>query len=177
MRWIKLALITTALAACGQEQDQPADMLPQPSGPPLAQQQAPAPVQPARAAAPRWESVVSGQGNALRLVEAGGGEAIRLACYGRPPKLIAYVPSFRSIGSEDRFSLGLGDEPVVLVANLGGSERGVEASAALTDNLGALLDRAERITASYGAQQSGPHPAPAPELSRAFAANCAKLRP
>jgi hypothetical protein len=163
------------LASCGGQLDPTPDTLPQASGPPLAQQQAPA--RPAEGAGPRWESAVSGQGNALRLVDARGGELLNIACYGRPAQLIVYAPAFQAVTSEDRFTLGLGGQPVVLVANLKKGGPGVEATAPVPADLGDRLELTDTVTAVYGAQRSGPYPPPTTELARAFAQGCARLRP
>jgi hypothetical protein len=169
--------ISLLLASCGPEPARAPDSLPQASGPPLAQEEAPAEVQPAPPAGPRWESAVSAQGTALRLVATDGRELLRLACFGRPPELSVYVPEFRAIGSEDRLSLGFGDEPVALVADLSAAAPvGVEAKAPFTAELETHLQRNGPISATYGSQQSGPHAPPPARLASAFAEGCAKLR-
>ena len=168
----RIALLTLALAGCDAE-PQPAqpDTLPTPSGPPVAQQ-APQPSQPPLPIGPQWESAVRGEGMALRLVEAGR-LRMEIACL-PPARLAVNVPGFTTIGSEDRFSLGLGNEPVTLVADLS-AENGVAAEGPVPDNLEGLLEGADQVTALYGTQQVGPVGPPPPQLVDAFTDACEKL--
>jgi uncharacterized membrane protein len=82
------------------------------------------------------------------------------------------VPGFRPIGSEERLSFGSGGEVAALVADSAGDRQrgGVTGTAAVPDDLAALV--AGTVSASYGAQSSGPHPAPPAALSKAFVAAC-----
>lgn len=164
-------LLAFVMSACGapSEPGQP-DTLPTPSGPPLAQQSAPQPVQPAAADPIQWETVVQGPATTLRLVESGA-TRLQMTCIGRPARLIVNAPGFAAIGSEDRFSLGLGDRPVTLVADLR-ARSGVTAEMPMPDNLPALLREAKAISAYYGQQRVGPFAPPPPELARAFADAC-----
>jgi hypothetical protein len=168
----RIALLTLALAGCDAE-PQPAqpDTLPTPSGPPVAQQ-APQPSQPPLPTGPQWESAVRGEGMALRLAE-GGQLRMEIACL-PPARLTVNVPGFTTIGSEDRFSLGLGNEPVTLVADLS-AENGVAAEGPVPDNLEELLEGADQVTALYGTQQVGPVGPPPPQLVDAFTDACEKL--
>jgi hypothetical protein len=169
-------LIALAIPACGPAPE-PAnpDMLPIPSGPPVAQQPTPEPLQPAPAEVPQWESVVSGPATSLRLVEAGT-PRLALTCLGRPARLVANAPGFKPIGSEDRFSLGLGAEPVTLVADLRAKGGGVTAEAPIPASLPQLLRRARQVSARYGTQQVGPVAPPPPQLLQAFSRSCQQLR-
>jgi uncharacterized membrane protein len=89
-------------------------------------------------------------------------------------ELLVNVPSFKPIGSEERLSFGSGGEVVALVADPRGDAQrgGVSGRGAVPDNLAALISGP--VSASYGAQSSGPHPAPPAELARAFVSACAK---
>ena len=168
----RIALLTLALAGCDAE-PQPAqpDTLPTPSGPPVAQQ-APQPSQPPLPIGPQWESAVRGEGMALRLVE-GGQLRLEIACT-PPARLAVNVPGFTTIGSEDRFSLGLGNEPVTLVADLA-AENGVAAEGPVPDNLEEMFRAADQVTALYGTQQVGPVGPPPPQLVDAFTDACERL--
>jgi uncharacterized membrane protein len=97
--------------------------------------------------------------------------AIRLTCTASG-RLLVNVPDFSPIGSEERLSFGSGGAVTALVADTGGDARhgGVSASAAIPGDLAALLGGPP--SASYGAQTSGPHPAPPPELARSFVQAC-----
>lgn len=98
--------------------------------------------------------------------------AIRLFCPAGERRLLVNVPAFRPIGSEERLSFGGGGDAVALVADTkGDAERGgVSGTGPTPDNLEALLSGP--LSASYGAQTSGPHPAPPEQLAAAFAAAC-----
>jgi hypothetical protein len=85
---------------------------------------------------------------------------------------VVSVPSFKPIGSEDRFSLALGEEPVALVADPTRQKTGVTAEGAVPGNFTELLGKAERIGAIYGNQQIGPHPAPPKALLETLAKEC-----
>jgi uncharacterized membrane protein len=120
----------------------------------------------------RWQLLASGEGVALALPSAAGATAIRLFCPAGRGQLLVNLPAFRPIGSEERLSLGSGGEAVALVADPGGDARrgGVGAAGAVPANLAALL--AGPVSASYGAQTSGPHAPPPPDLARRFVAAC-----
>lgn len=126
----------------------------------------------AAAGAARWDLQSSGEGVALARLPDSGPAAIRLFCPARQNRLVVSVPAFRPIASEERLSFGSGGEAVALVADpRGDRQRGGVTGA------GAVPDRLERmvggpLSASYGAQRSGPHPAPTEALARAFVAAC-----
>ncbi|HYG28798.1 MAG TPA: hypothetical protein VD887_01135 [Allosphingosinicella sp.] len=132
---------------------------------------APAAGTPARPAA-RWDLQSSGEGVALALPAASGATAIRLFCAAGGGRLLVNVPAFRAIGSEERLSFGSGGEAVALVADSRGDAQrgGVSGTGAVPPGLAALI--AGPISASYGAQASGPHAPPPPDLARRFVAAC-----
>jgi len=118
-----------------------------------------------------WDLVASGEGIAL-VFGTGGHDAIRLFCPAGEGQLLVNVPSFRPIGSEERLSLGGSGEVVALVADTRGdpARGGVSATGAVPAELGRILSGT--VSASYGAQSSGPHPAPPAQLARAFTGSC-----
>lgn len=171
-RWLILVLL---LGSCGSGETEPANRvdLPQPSGPPVAQQADAVPSTAPERNAPAWETAASGEGTALRLVEPGGRLLLSIACLGTPPRLVVTAPGFTSIGSEDRFSLGLGEEPVTLVADVARtSETGVAAEAPPPPEFGERLQDAREISALYGTQQIGPVAAPSDALKEPLARSC-----
>lgn len=131
---------------------------------------------PAAATDARWDLQSSGEGVALAFLTAGETAAIRLFCPAGARQLVVNVPAFRPIGSEERLSFGGGGEAHALVADPRGDARrgGVTGTGAVPGNLAALISGP--ISASYGAQSSGPHPAPPPDAAVAFAAGCAEQR-
>ena len=125
----------------------------------------------------RWDLQSSGEGVALALLSASGNTAVRLFCPAGTNGILVNVPSFRPIGSEERLSFGSDGEVAALVADSRGDAQrgGVSGSGAVPGNLSALLSGP--VSASYGAQASGPHPAPPGDLARAFVRACAKEAP
>ena len=155
--------LAALLSACsrGGEPDRPAD-----NGSAAA-----APEEPGTAAS-GWDLQSSGEGVALALLGSDGDAELRLFCPSGAGRLLVNVRAFRPVGSEERLSFGGGGEVVALVADSAGdpARGGVTGQAAVPADLGALIDGP--ISASYGAQSSGPHPAPPPQQARAFAAAC-----
>jgi uncharacterized membrane protein len=132
---------------------------------------APAAAAPARPGG-RWDLQSSGEGVALALASAPGATAIRLFCPAGRAQFLVNVAAFRPIGSEERLSFGSGGEAVALVADSRGDAQrgGVSGTGAVPRNLAALV--AGPMSASYGAQASGPHAPPPPDLARRFVAAC-----
>lgn len=168
-----IAATSILLAACGSSEADPPAAPANDSRAPVPDAEAPA----GRAAtaeagpAPGWDLQSSGEGTALVLAGAAG-PALRLFCPAGAKRLVVNVPGFRPIGSEERLSFGSGGEAMALVANSRGDRQrgGVTGSGAIPDGLAALV--AGPVAASYGAQRSGPHPAPPKALSSAFVAAC-----
>ncbi|HEU0098692.1 MAG TPA: hypothetical protein VFQ67_07935 [Allosphingosinicella sp.] len=122
----------------------------------------------------RWDLQSSGEGVALVL---GGPErpAIRFFCPAGGKSLLVNVPAFKAVGSEERLSFGSGGESAALVADSRGDRKrgGVSATGAVPEDLAALVGGP--VSASYGAQRSGPHPPPPQALSAAFVAACREV--
>lgn len=123
-------------------------------------------------AAPGWDLQSSGEGVALVLGAEDGKTAIRLFCPAGEDGLLVNVPAFRPIGSEERLSFGSGGAVVALVADTRGDAQrgGVSGTGEVPDNLAALVGGP--LSVNYGAQDSGPHPAPPANLARSFVAAC-----
>jgi uncharacterized membrane protein len=121
----------------------------------------------------RWDLQSSGEGVALAFLTAGETAAVRMFCPAGARQLIVNVPAFRPIASEERLSFGSGGEAHALVADPRGDAQrgGVTGTGAVPGDLAALISGP--ISVSYGAQNSGPHPAPPQNLAAAFAAACA----
>jgi uncharacterized membrane protein len=118
-----------------------------------------------------WDLVSSGEGAAL-VYPASGTAAVRVFCPSGSRTVLVNVPAFRPIGSEERLSFGSGGAVEALVAETRGDRQrgGVSGTGAVPGNLAALVGGP--VSVSYGAQTSGPHPAPPRELARAFVDAC-----
>lgn len=119
-----------------------------------------------------WSLQSSDEGAALVISDAAGEDALRLFCPSGDGRLLVNVPGFEPIGSEERLSFGSGGNVVALVADTRGDSRrgGVSGTGAVPEELPALLSGS--VSAAYGAQTSGPHPAPPARLASAFVAAC-----
>ncbi|MFN4296575.1 MAG: hypothetical protein ACK4FB_07005 [Brevundimonas sp.] len=122
-----------------------------------------------------WSRITSGEGVALRLEEEGDLIAA-VACIRAPARLRVESDRFQPIMSEDRFTIGAGDEAYALAANLEAvRERGVEASGDIPADLLGRIEAGGEIAFNYGAQNLGPFPA-VPETDRAaFVAECREI--
>ncbi len=160
MRSLPIALAAMALLGCGAEPAEQASapeaqVTPDPSGPPLAQQAQS--VQNSANGQPGVE--VGSVGGGLRIDNPDGTLRMSIVCSGSPAKLMVKVPSFTPIGSEDRFALAIGQEPVTLVADptRQSPDAGVSAEGPVPESFGAWLSRADQVGALYGTQKIGPH--------------------
>jgi hypothetical protein len=155
MRAALLTLALLGLAGCGREEAPapaaPAESAPIPSRPPL--------VQPPEAA------------DRLAFVDAGGVERLSIACSGG--ELEVAVPGFERIGSEDRLTVGAGDEAFAFAADLQAPGDGIVAGGPADADLLARLVRGEPVSAVYGRQTVGPLRAARAAGLPAFAARCA----
>jgi uncharacterized membrane protein len=161
------------LAACGGASEDPASPDEAAAVPETV---APPPLPPSDPAAAKWDLQSSGEGVAL-VYPVAGATAIRLFCPAEGGRLIVNVPVFRPIGSEERLTVGSGSVAEALVADSRGDRLrgGVSGTGAVPSTLGAIVSGP--LSASYGAQRSGPHPAPPRSLARAFLAACGSPPP
>jgi uncharacterized membrane protein len=142
------------------------------------QASAPRPDAPMRApTTAAWDLQSGGEGAALALLDGSGNTVVRMFCPAGAHRLLVNVPAFRPVGSEERLSFGSGGEAVALVADSRGDRQrgGVSATGPVPDSLAALIGG--RLSVSYGAQSSGPHPAPPADLATAFTSACSAAPP
>ena len=101
---------------------------------------------------------------------------IRLSCERQGARFIVNVPQFKPVGSEERLSFGAGGKVVALVADAGGDQGqgGVTGEGPIPDELKQLI--IEPMSATYGAQTSGPHPPPADSIAGPFLSACADFQ-
>ena len=167
VKWpgMRTAALALAIATCGCDR------------PPLAparevRDDAPELAAPARAPVqPSWSESSNAVGVSLSLRAGSGTAVLQLACTSGSGVVTASVPAFRPISSQERLSLGSDGEVLTLVADPARAGDGVTGSGAVPSGLKPLLSGA--LSASYGAQTSGPHPPPSSEQARAFARACA----
>jgi hypothetical protein len=121
-----------------------------------------------------WESAASGEGAGLFLEGAGGRRELTLFCPAGSGDLLVNVPAFRPVGSEERMSFGSGGTVVALVADPSGDSGrgGVSGRGPVPAELERILAGKDGLSINYGAQNSGPHPAPPAALATAFLAGC-----
>jgi uncharacterized membrane protein len=119
-----------------------------------------------------WTLQPGATGTALLLQSQTGGRIMSLTCTSGANRLKVNVPGFTPIGSEDRLSFGSAGEVEALVADFRGDQQlgGISAEGAVPANLAALMGGP--ISASYGAQTSGPHSAVPQDIVRSFVAAC-----
>jgi uncharacterized membrane protein len=173
-----IAATSTLVAACGSREADPASApgndgqaAGAAAGAPPADTASAAPEAAGDGSAPGWDLQSSGEGVALVL--AGPDRpAMSLYCPAGGKRLLVNVPGFRPVGSEERLSFGSGSEVVALVADSRGDGQrgGVSGTGAVPEDLATLVGGS--VSASYGAQSSGPHPAPPAALASAFVSAC-----
>ena len=128
---------------------------------------------PLNQASVQWSSQVSGGGMSLTLSGAEGAALLRIACVRNPPVMTIVGEIFMPIGSEERLSFSVDDEPFIFVANLSANRRsGVEAQAPISADLLTRFEKAREVGAVYGAQQIGPFPPPDSDSIERFVAAC-----
>jgi len=120
----------------------------------------------------QWDMQSSGEGTALVVNDNAGKTVLRIFCPAGTGKLLVNVPGFEPVGSEERLSFGQGGEAEALVADSSGDSTrgGVTGEGPVPQTLGTLLSG--EVSASYGSQVSGPHPAPPANLVAAFVGAC-----
>lgn len=168
MRTALLAAAVLGLAACSPES--PAPVTPDAAAPP--------PVPPApRPPAPSRPPQVPARSSTLMLVDASGAPAIYLFCGARERALVVHAPALEPIGSEDRLTLGVGNEAFAFVADLGAPGPGVTATGVVGEDLFVRMARGEPVSTVYGRHTIGPTQAVTPAALEDFVRRCGGLRP
>jgi hypothetical protein len=148
-----------ALAACAEQ----ADRDPPPAKEPDAALPGPT---------ARWSLQASAtSGSALVRFDETGAEVFRLACRRAPDGLYAEAPAVMRIGSEDRLTLGAGDQLAVLVVSMEGPDQGLRAEGALQAEFIEALAAGRPLALSYGARQAAFGTVPS-DTGSAFARAC-----
>ncbi|MBA4163314.1 MAG: hypothetical protein C0510_01575 [Erythrobacter sp.] len=171
MRNHRLALIFMVLGACDREEETPGgdEALAVKTGAPVSA----ITEAPDRTEA-QWSLQRNGAGTELVLQDPTSARLMSFACASNERRLEINVPAFTTVGSEERLSFGSGGEVEALVADVHGDRQrgGVSAEGAVPSNLATLIGGS--VSASYGAQFSGPHPAVPLTAAKAFVATCSK---
>ncbi|MBC6982942.1 hypothetical protein [Caulobacter sp. 17J80-11] len=123
-----------------------------------------------------WTVQVSGTGVALTAVDPAGAALVTLACARKPAELIVTVEGFAPVGSEEQLSVGVDDEPFLLVADPTKRPAGVEARGPIPEDFLKRLETAREVRAVYGAQTLGPLAPPDAETAKRFAGACREAR-
>lgn len=123
-----------------------------------------------------WGARVTGAGVSLALFDPAGAPLLHLACVRDRAVMTLEVEAFTPIGSEERLSLGVDDEPYVFVADPT-AERpsGVQAEAPISGELLDRMEGAREVSAVYGAQTLGPHLPPDRESGELFVSACRRI--
>lgn len=164
MRTAALALTALLLAGCGPDAPEPK------SAPEVA---------PAAAPDPKGWAFAIGK-NSVELAwmteTMPGGSPLRLVC-ARGGGIMVEAATLTPVASEERLSVGVGHEPLALVAVAAETPHGpvIRATGAADESFLAALDAGGPITVSYGAQHYGPLASPGEAMRRAFAVTCRKL--
>lgn len=135
------------------------------------------PAGPLQVRAMHWTLDSSDGESVLALFDDGGAPVFRIVCPEAGGSIAVNVPAFQPIGSEERLSFGSGGYVVTLVADTeGDAERGgVTGEGAVPQEIAQILSGA--VSASYGSQVSGPHPAPPAEMAAAELTACKAAAP
>lgn len=133
-----------------------------------------APPAPTESAAPsqRWEAVASDEGTAIALLGEGDTQLFHLACLNGPSRMAAIAQPFLIVASEERLTLGVGDEAYALVVDTQSDQPGVRGEAVIDEGLLSRLAAAGEIEAVYGTQRAGPYALPDAETLAAFIEGC-----
>jgi hypothetical protein len=133
---------------------------------------------PASSGEARWELGIGKNSVEMAWVtDAAATDApISLVC-ARAEGLMVVAKAFKPVGSEERLTIGAGDDAFALVAvNVADPNATfVRATGPADEALLTAIASGRPISASYGAQHYGPIAAPPEALRRAFADTCRKL--
>lgn len=119
-----------------------------------------------------WSTGATEGGIVLTLANGGDVPMMTMRCAGNPAEFVVRIIGFTPIGSEERLSLGLGQEIVTMVANPADRSSGVVATTHDPAAAAAPLRTANAIVASYGAQNFGPVAPPEADAVEALIASC-----
>ena len=126
---------------------------------------------PAPAPASGWRLSRNGEGVSVELARDGASVA-RFACLNSGKVFQAQGYSLDPIGSEERLTIGAGNEAHALVADPGASVTGVEGSGSISPAVLEAIEAGGLLSISYGAQTLGPLESLSPADRAAFVSGC-----
>lgn len=130
--------------------------------------------EPPASGGPAWDVAVTEAGVSLRL--GAEKDIMHLSCTRNPAVMTAVVDGFKTVGSEERLTVGVGEDLFVFVADTAANRPpGVYAQAPISIPLLARLQKPGTLSAVYGAQDTGPLAQPPAKLVRQFAAACRRI--
>lgn len=134
------------------------------------------PAAPAQAGEARWAFGIGKNSVEMAWVTnaATADAPISLVC-ARGDGIMVVARAFHPIGSEERLTIGAGDDAFALVVAEDPQSAHVSATGPADEAILTAIVSGRPISASYGAQRYGPVKAPPSALRRAFADTCRKL--
>lgn len=164
MRTATLGLTALLLAGCGPGAPEPA------SAPPVAATATPDPN--------GWAFAIGKNSVELAWMSetSPGASPLRLIC-ARDDGIMVEASTLTLIPSEERLSIGVGDEPLALAAVSVTTPRAtvIRATGPADEAFLKALEAGGPVAVSYGAQHYGPLASPGEAMRRAFAETCRKL--
>ena len=118
-----------------------------------------------------WRLSSNGDGVSVEL-EQNGTPVARFACLHSGREFQAQGFSLDPVGSEERLTVGAGEEAHALVADPGASVTGVQGSGPISPVLLEAIEAGGPLSLSYGAQTLGPLEGLNPDDQAAFVAGC-----
>ena len=158
--------ILVMLALCACEAPPRTDAPDGPAGKTSTATPAPTPAPPSG-----WRLSSNGDGVSLELARNGSSVA-RFACLHSGRVFQAQGFGLNPIGSEERLTVGAGDETHALVADPGASVTGVLGSGSISPALLESIEAGGPLSLSYGAQTLGPLESLSPVDQAAFVSGC-----
>ncbi len=158
--------ILLMLALCACEAPPRTDGPPRPAGETPNATPAPVPAPPSG-----WRLSSNADGISLELARNGASVA-HFACLHSGRVFQAQGFSLNAIGSEERLTVGAGNEAHALVADPGASVTGVLGSGSISPALLEAIEAGGPLSLSYGAQMLGPLESLSPVDQTAFASGC-----
>lgn len=129
---------------------------------------------PAPAPVSNWRLASNGEGVSLELAGSGASVA-RFACLHSGRVFQAQGFGLNPIGSEERLTVGAGNEAHALVANPGATATGVLGAGSISPALLDAIEAGGPLSISYGAQTLGPLESLSPADQAAFVSGCRSI--